>query len=87
MRLDELPRSANIEDRRGTRLGGPMGRTGGLGIGTIIILGLIGWAFGINPLYLIGGAARFAKFCQCFSAWRFLEQRYSGCCPKLGPVS
>ena len=56
MRLDELPRSDNIEDRRGTRLGVPMGRAGGLGIGTIIILGLIGWAFGINPLYLIGGA-------------------------------
>jgi predicted metalloprotease len=56
MRLDELPRSDNIEDRRGTRLGVPMSRTGGLGIGTIIILGLIGWAFGINPLYLIGGA-------------------------------
>jgi predicted metalloprotease len=33
-----------------------MGRAGGLGIGTIIILGLIGWALGINPLYLIGGA-------------------------------
>ena len=56
MRLDELPRSGNIEDRRGTRLGVPMGRTGGLGIGTIVILGLIGWALGINPLYLIGGA-------------------------------
>jgi predicted metalloprotease len=33
-----------------------MGRTGGIGIGTIILLGLIGWALGINPLYLIGGA-------------------------------
>jgi predicted metalloprotease len=33
-----------------------MGHTGGLGIGTIVILGLIGWALGINPLYLIGGA-------------------------------
>jgi predicted metalloprotease len=32
------------------------GRAGGLGIGTIIILSLIGWALGINPLYLIGGA-------------------------------
>jgi predicted metalloprotease len=53
MRLDELPHSDKIEDRRG---GVPMGRAGGLGIGTIIILGLVGWAFGINPLYLIGGA-------------------------------
>jgi uncharacterized protein len=32
------------------------GRAGGLGIGTIIILGLVGWAVGINPLLLIGGA-------------------------------
>ena len=56
MRLDELPRSGKIEDRRGSRAGIPMGRAGGLGIGTIIILGLIGWAVGINPLLLIGGA-------------------------------
>src|SRR5215475_6444661 len=55
MRLDELPRSDNVEDRRGDGSGGfPMGRTGGIGIGTIILLGLIGWALGINPLYLIG---------------------------------
>jgi predicted metalloprotease len=57
MRLDELPRSDNVEDRRGAGSGGfPMGRAGGIGIGTIIILGLVGWALGINPLYLIGGA-------------------------------
>ena len=42
MRLDELPRSDNVEDRRGEGPGGfPMGRTGGIGIGTIILLGLI----------------------------------------------
>ena len=28
MRLDELPRSDNIEDRRGNRMGVPMGRAG-----------------------------------------------------------
>jgi uncharacterized protein len=56
MRLDELPRSGRIEDRRGSRTGIPMGRTGGLGIGTIVILGLIGWALGIDPRLLIGGA-------------------------------
>ena len=33
-----------------------MGRTGGLGIGTVVILGLIGWALGIDPRVLIGGA-------------------------------
>jgi predicted metalloprotease len=60
MRLDELPRSDNIEDRRGAggSTGGfsiPGGR-GGLGIGTIVVLGLIGWALGIDPSVLIGGA-------------------------------
>ena len=57
MRYDRLPRSDKVEDRRGqSPRGFPMGRAGGLGIGTIVILGLIGWALGINPLYLIGGA-------------------------------
>src|SRR6516164_2446250 len=51
MRLDELPTSDRIEDRR--RL--PAGRAG-LGIGTVVILGLIGWALGIDPRVLIGGA-------------------------------
>ena len=32
------------------------GGGGGLGIGTIIVLGLIGWALGIDPRILIGGA-------------------------------
>ena len=57
MRLDQLPRSDKVEDRRGDGPGGfPMGRAGGVGIGTIILLVLVGWALGINPLYLIGGA-------------------------------
>jgi uncharacterized protein len=60
MRLDELPRSDNIEDRRGESgsTGGfsILGGRGGLGIGTIVILGLIGWALGIDPRLLIGGA-------------------------------
>jgi predicted metalloprotease len=68
MRDDELPDSGNIEDRRdegggfgggygggGGGFGMPMGR-GGLGIGTIVVLGLIGWALGIDPRLLIGGA-------------------------------
>jgi predicted metalloprotease len=62
MRLDELPRSDNVEDRRGQDIGSgrggfriPGGR-GGLGIGTIILLGLIGWWLGIDPSLLIGGA-------------------------------
>jgi uncharacterized protein len=57
MRLDELPQSDNVEDRRRGGPGGfPMPRAGGIGIGTIILLVLVGWALGINPLYLIGGA-------------------------------
>ena len=57
MRLDQLPRSDKVEDRRGDGPGGfPMGRAGGVGVGTIILLVLVGWALGINPLYLIGGA-------------------------------
>src|SRR4030081_1342779 len=59
MRLDDLPESGNIEDRRGEGGGGfgglPGGR-GGLGIGTVLILGLVGWALGIDPRLLIGGA-------------------------------
>jgi uncharacterized protein len=60
MRLDELPRSDNIEDRRGQSgsTGGfrTSGARGGLGVGAIVILGLIGWALGIDPRLLIGGA-------------------------------
>src|SRR6516164_4903933 len=64
MRYDDFRRSSDIEDRRddtGGGLGGgggiglPMGG-GGLGIGTIIVLGLISYAFGIDPRILIGGA-------------------------------
>src|SRR3977135_3580254 len=70
MRYDDFRRSSDIEDRRehggggvggGGRGGGgggfglPMGG-GGLGIGTVIVLGLVGWAFGIDPRILIGGA-------------------------------
>src|SRR6201990_1067601 len=64
MRYDDFRRSDDIEDRRadggggggggggfGLRMGG-----GGLGIGTIILLGLVGYAFGIDPRILIGGA-------------------------------
>ena len=62
MRLDELPRSDNVEDRRsedmrpGASFRIPGGRRGGLGIGTIIVLGLIGYWLGIDPRLLIGGA-------------------------------
>jgi uncharacterized protein len=60
MRLDDLQESSNVEDRRdgGGGYGGggfPMGG-GGIGIGTIVVLGIVGWALGIDPSLLIGGA-------------------------------
>jgi len=60
MRLDESQQSDNIEDLRGQGgFGGGMpipGGRGGLGIGAILILGLIGYATGIDPSILINGA-------------------------------
>jgi predicted metalloprotease len=65
MRYDDFRRSDDIEDRRDDSGGGMMGGGGGiglpiggggLGIGTIIVLGLISYAFGIDPRILIGGA-------------------------------
>jgi predicted metalloprotease len=62
MRWDDFRRSENIEDRRdeggysgGGGFGMPVG-AGGLSIGTVVVLGLIGWALGIDPSLLIGGA-------------------------------
>jgi len=64
MRYDDFRRSSDIEDRRdddggfgggGGGFGIPIGG-GGLGIGTILVLGLIGYALGIDPRILIGGA-------------------------------
>ena len=52
MRLEELPTSDRVEDRRGL----PAGRAGSIGIGTVVVLALIGWALGIDPMTLIGGA-------------------------------
>src|SRR5690349_17888931 len=59
MRWEDFRRSDNVEDDRdggggfgGGGFGLPMGG-GGLGIGTVVILGLIGWALGIDPSMLI----------------------------------
>src|SRR6202021_2060821 len=40
----------------GGGFGGLPGGRGGLGIGTVVVLGLVGWALGIDPRLLIGGA-------------------------------
>src|SRR5215470_2076420 len=60
MRWDDFRRSDNVEDDRdgGGGFGGygiPTG-AGGLGIGAIVVLTLVGWALGIDPSFLIGGA-------------------------------
>ena len=63
MRWEDARRSDNIEDRRGEDYadagggGGPMmGGAGHLGLGTMVILGVIAYALGIDPRMLIGGA-------------------------------
>jgi predicted metalloprotease len=66
--LDDLPKSNNVEDRRGDGgfgggrggFGIPTGRSG-MGIGTIIILALIGWALGIDPFMIIGGMDQMSR--------------------------
>jgi predicted metalloprotease len=49
MRLDESPRSDNVEDERGSGIGR---RGAGIGIGTIVIV-VIGYFMGVNPATLL----------------------------------
>ena len=63
MEWEDFRRSDNVEDRRNEQYAGDGGGIGGTGIGTghlglgaIVVLGLIGWALGIDPRLLIGGA-------------------------------
>ena len=70
MRWKGRRRSSNVNDRRGQRggFGAPRRRGrglrlptggrrsgGGFGIGTLIMIGLVLWFLGINPLQLLGG--------------------------------
>jgi uncharacterized protein len=58
MRTDDFRPSDNVEDDRqgsASRGGFPGGR-GGLGIGTVLVIGLISWYFGIDPSVLLNGA-------------------------------
>ena len=59
-----MRQSGNIEDRRGAspgfRMGGMGGggfRTGGMGIGGLLVLLILGWILGINPLSLMDGGS------------------------------
>jgi predicted metalloprotease len=62
MRWEDFRQSDNVEDYRGqsggSSGGGGMipGGAGGLGIGTVLVLGLLGWALGVDPRLLITGA-------------------------------
>jgi uncharacterized protein len=58
MRTDDFRPSDNVEDDRdgSSSRGGMPGGAGGLGIGTVIIIGLISWYFGIDPSVLLNGA-------------------------------
>jgi len=58
MRWEDYRQSENVEDRRGGggEYAGLPGGRGGIGIGTMVVLGLLGWALGIDPRLLIGGA-------------------------------
>ena len=49
MRWEDQRRSGNVEDRRGMRV--PGGAAGG-GIGTVVVVLLISWITGVNPLTL-----------------------------------
>lgn len=56
MRLDGRRQSSNVEDRRGNR-GGFSLKAGGMGIGGLIILGILTWVMGGNPLSVLNGGA------------------------------
>ena len=64
-RSHALGRPAGKRQHRGSAERGRFGRRGrfrhpdgggGLGIGTVVVLGIVGWALGIDPSLLIGGA-------------------------------
>ena len=61
MKWEDFQSSQNVEDRRGgdqyadAGAGSGLG-AGHLGLGTVVVLGLIGYMTGINPAVLIGGA-------------------------------
>lgn len=53
MRWDEQRQSDNVEDRRGMRVGGMGGRVGSLGIGGLLLLMVLGYLVGGDPMALL----------------------------------
>lgn len=56
MRLDGRRQSSNVDDRRGRRGAFPL-KAGSMGIGGLIVLGIITWIMGGNPLSVLTGGA------------------------------
>jgi uncharacterized protein len=56
MKWEGEEQSRNVEDRRGSAMGGGGRRVGGrgIGLGSIVIALVAGWIFGINPLTVLG---------------------------------
>lgn len=52
MRMDDQGESQNVEDVRGSS--GGFRPVHGVGLGTVVIALIAGWAFGINPLQILG---------------------------------
>ncbi|WP_020180520.1 neutral zinc metallopeptidase [Methylopila sp. M107] len=58
MRWDDFRRSENVDDVRDQGGGGGFrfpGGGGGIGIGGLIVVGLVSWAFGIDPRLILSG--------------------------------
>ncbi len=68
MRWEDYRQSDHVEDRRGQGggFGGGMvpGGRGGLGLGMMLVLGLVGYALGIDPRLLMGGAELITRTSQ-----------------------
>ena len=63
MRWQGMRQSGNVEDRRGAgggfRMGGMGGggfRTGGMGLGGLLVLLVLGWLFGVDPLSFVSSS-------------------------------
>jgi predicted metalloprotease len=63
MRWQGMRQSGNVEDRRGAgggfRMGGMGGggfRTGGMGLGGLLVLLVLGWLFGVDPMQFVSSS-------------------------------
>ena len=53
MDMNDQDESRNVEDVRGSS-GGGFRPVHGVGLGTVVVALIAGWAFGINPLQILG---------------------------------